>query len=218
MNQDWTIQWRSEVCMATQAPFTAAEIFHTLLFQDSVGLRREDLCEAAYKERPADAPVAFSHWRSKFEPTPAKPPEALGKQTAEQLLRHYMADPDPKLANVRYILAVMLERKRTIKEVETARAEDGTLLRIYQFPKTGEALVIPDPQLHLDQIATIQLEVAELLGAPTLQPAPTEVETAATPDPVPASELPATPEANHEQEPAVDTEGETNGERPVEGS
>ena len=152
--------------MATQAPFTAAEIFHTLLFQDSVGLRREDLCEAAYKERPADAPVAFSHWRSKFEPTPAKPPEALGKQTAEQLLRHYMADPDPKLANVRYILAVMLERKRIIKEVETARAEDGTLLRIYQFPKTGEALVIPDPQLHLDQIATIQLEVAELLGAP----------------------------------------------------
>lgn len=194
--------------MATQAPFTAAEIFHTLLFQDPTGLRREDICEAAYKERPADAPVAFSHWRSKFEPTPAKPPEPLGKQTAEQLLRHYMADPDPKLANVRYILAVMLERKRTIKEIETARAEDGTLLRIYQFPKTGEALVIPDPQLRLDQIATIQLEVAELLGAPTPQPAHMEAEVVVVPDAVPASELPATPEANNEQEPAVDVGGQ----------
>jgi hypothetical protein len=175
MNQDWTIQVRSEVCTATQTPFTAGEIFHTLLFQESTGLRREDLCEVAFKERGPEAPVAFSHWRAKFEPTPAKPPEPLGKQTAEQLLRHYMADPDPKLGNVRYILAVMLERKRTIKEVETARAEDGTLLRIYQFPKTGEALVIPDPQLRLDQIATIQLEVAELLGAPASQTAPPDV-------------------------------------------
>ncbi len=216
MNQDWTIQLRSEVCIATQVPFTAAEIFHTLLFQDPAGLRREDLCEAAYKERPADAPVAFSHWRSKFEPTPAKPPEALGKQTAEQLLRHYMADSDPKLANVRYILAVMLERKRIIKEVETARAEDGTLLRIYQFPKTGEALVIPDPQLRLDQIANIQLEVAELLGAPTPQAAQTEAEVAVAPDPVPASELPTSPEANHEEKAAVDPGGEKIGERPIE--
>lgn len=178
MNQDWTIQVRSEGCNATQTPFTAGEVFHTLLFQETAGLRREDLCEAAFKTRPADAPIAFSHWRSKFEPTPAKAPEPLGKQTAEQLLRHYMAEPDPKLANVRYILAVMLERKRTIKEVETARAEDGTLLRIYQFPKTGEALVIPDPQLRLDQIASIQLEVAELLGAPPQPPQVAEEEPA----------------------------------------
>lgn len=171
MNQDWTIQMRSEVCTATQKPFSAGEIFHTLLFQESTGLRREDLCEDAFKNRASDSPAAFSHWRAKFEPTPVKPPEPLGKQTAEQLLRHYMADSDPKLGNVRYILAVMLERKRTIKEVETVRSEDGTLLRVYQFPKTGEALVIPDPQLRLDQIANIQLEVAELLGAPASPPA-----------------------------------------------
>jgi hypothetical protein len=92
-----------------------------------------------------------------------------------------MADPDPKLANVRYILAVMLERKRIIKEVETSRNDEGKLLRIYQFPKTGEVLVIPDPQLRLDQIAEIQMEVGELLGAPV--PAPPSSE-----EPVPASD------------------------------
>lgn len=174
MTQDWTIQLRSEVCTSTQIPFAAGEIFHTLLFQDQLVLRREDLCDNAYQARPSDAPVPFSHWRSKFEPTPAKAPEPLGKQTAEQLLRTYIADPDPKLANVRYILAVMLERKRIIKEVETSRNEEGKLLRIYQFPKTGEVLVIPDPQLRLDQIAEIQMEVGELLGAPVPAPPPSE--------------------------------------------
>lgn len=181
MTQDWTIQTRSVVCTATQAPFAAGDIFHTLLFQDQLVLRREDLSDSAYKSRPSEAPVPFSHWRSKFEPTPAKAPEPLGKQSAEQLLRTYIADPDPKLANVRYILAVMLERKRIIKEVETSRNEEGKLLRIYNFPKTGEVLVIPDPQLRLDQIAEIQMEVAGLLGGPaSAVPAPDQSVDAAS--------------------------------------
>ncbi len=172
MNQDWSIQTRGEVCSTTGVAFAAGEVFHTLLFYDKEGLRREDLCQKALAERPEDAPKPFSQWRSKFEPPPAKPPEALGKQSAEQLLRAYMEDPDPKLCNVRYILAVMLERKRTIKEVETTRSEDGMLLRVYQFPKTGEVLIIPDPQLRLSQMAEIQLEVASLLGAPAAPASP----------------------------------------------
>jgi hypothetical protein len=205
MNQDWSIQTRGEACSATGAAFAAGEIFHTLLFYDKEGLRREDLCQKALAERPEDAPKPFSQWRSKFEPPPAKPPEALGKQSAEQLLRTYMEDPDPKLCNVRYILAVMLERKRTIKEVETRRSEDGALLRIYQFPKTGEVLVIPDPQLRLSQMAEIQLEVASLLGAPAA-PAP---EAAAEPAPEaaaePAPEAAAEPAPEAAAEPAPDT-------------
>jgi hypothetical protein len=85
-----------------------------------------------------------------------------------------MADEDPRWRNVRYILAVMLERKRTLKEVQTVRGEDGSLSRVYQFPKTGEVLVVPDPQLRMDQIAAVQLEVAELLGKPAAAAEPAE--------------------------------------------
>ena len=130
-------------------------------------LRREDLCEAAFRSRPPDAPKPFSVWRSKFEPPPAKPPEPLGKQTAEQLLRSVMADPDPGLRNIRYILAVMLERKRTIKEIEVISEQDGSRSRVYQFPKTGEVLLIPDPNLRMDQIAEVQAELTALLGGTT---------------------------------------------------
>ena len=174
MIQDWTIQSRGEQCSVTGTPFAAGELFHTLLFLEGATLRREDLSHTAFQERPADAPKPFSLWRSKFEPSPTKPPEALGKQTAEALLRYYMADEDPKWRNVRYILAVMLERKRTLKEIQTLRAEDGSLSRVYQFPKTGEVLVVPDPQLRLDQIAAVQTEVAELLGKPATATESTE--------------------------------------------
>ncbi len=201
MNQDWSIQTRGEVCSTTGTGFAAGEVFHTLLFYDKEGLRREDLCQKALAERPEDAPKPFSQWRSKFEPPPAKPPEALGKQSAEQLLRAYMEDPDPKLCNVRYILAVMLERKRTIKEVETTRSEDGMLLRVYQFPKTGEVLIIPDPQLRLSQMAEIQLEVASLLGAPAAPAAPAPE---AASHETPAAESVAATETSSDTEPQLE--------------
>lgn len=165
MTHEWSIQARSHHCALTGEPFTEGQLFYTLLFEEAGIFRREDLSTPAFKARAEDAPKPVYLWRAKFELPPIKPPEALGKQTAENLLRQYLAEASPHLANVCYILALMLERKRILKEVETREA-DGKLLRIYERAKTGEVFLIPDPQLRMDQVASIQMEVAELLGAP----------------------------------------------------
>ena len=176
MTNDWTIQSRSIHCAATGAAFTEGEHFYTLLFREKDGFRREDLCEEAFKAR-GETPAPFSFWRSKFEPPQAAPPEAVSKQTAEDLLRSYMMEPGIEHANARYILALMLERKRLLREVEVKRGDDGSLTRIYERAKTGEVFVIPDPQLRLDQVEQVQMQVAGLLGAPApAAPAPRESE------------------------------------------
>lgn len=163
MQQEWTIQSRAEKCAATGAPFADGEYFYTLLFDEPAGLRREDLSEAAWKER-NDNRQPFSFWRSRFEPPPPPAPEAIGRQTAEDLLRRYMEETSPQHAAARYLLAAMLERKRLLKEVESKHAEDGKLVRIYEHSKSGEVFVIPDPQLRLDQLAEVQQQVSELLS------------------------------------------------------
>jgi hypothetical protein len=163
MTAEWTIQSRGDRCAATGVEFSDGEYFYTLLFEEKDGFRREDVSEAAFQARPADAPAPFSFWKSKYEVAPPPPPEALGKQTAEDLLRRYMAEDSAQYANARYILALMLERKRMIKEVEVRTAENGQLVRIYEFAKTGEVLIIPDPQLKLSQLEEVQNEVAGLL-------------------------------------------------------
>ena len=165
MNGDWTIQRRAERCAATGQPFRAGEYFYTLLFDDDGGFRREDLSEAAWQARSAEDPSPFSFWRAKFEPPPPPPPEPLAKESAEDLLRRYMAEQSADHANARYILAVMLERKKMLKEIETRSTEGGGLVRIYEHTKSGEVFVIPDPQLRLDQVADVQSQVAALLGA-----------------------------------------------------
>ena len=163
MTPEWSIQSRAHQCAATGAPFQDGEHFYTLLFHDKDGYRREDLSEAAYEARNENI-QPFSLWRSKFETPPPARPEALAKQTAEDLLRTYMSEDAPQKINVCYLLAVMLERKKQLKEVESKRTPDGQLTRIYEHTKTGEVFVIPDPQLRMDQIAQVQQEVAGLLG------------------------------------------------------
>ena len=166
MPTEWEIKGRSTQCSATGRKFEEGESFHTLLFHEKKdGLRREDLCEEAWQQRQNDekAPKPFSVWRSKFELPPPPPPEPLGKQTAEDLLRRYMTESDAQHANARYILALMLERKRTLKQIEATTDADGRTL-IYEHPKTGEVFVIPEPHLRLDQIEAVQNEVAAQLG------------------------------------------------------
>ena len=162
MNQDWTIQHRAERCAISGEPFNDGDFFYTLLYDERGEFRREDLSEAAFQARNENI-QPYSFWRSKFE-QPVAAPETLGKQTAEDLLRRYMAESSPELSNARYILAVMLERKKLLKEIDVKRADDGSMTRIYEHTKTGEAFIIPDPQLRMDQIADVQTQVAGLLG------------------------------------------------------
>ena len=161
MNQEWSIQHRAERCAATGEPFSDGDFFYTLLFYQNGEFQRQDLSEAAWQAR-NDNVQPYSFWRSKFE-APVAAPETLGKQTAEDLLRRYMTEESPEYANARYILAVMLERKKLLKEIEAKRTDDGTLTRIYEHTKSGEVFVVPDPQLRLEQIAGVQAQIADLL-------------------------------------------------------
>ena len=162
MANEWEIKGRSAACTSTGRAFADGEFFYTLLFLEGGGFRREDLCEEAWQGRDKTKPP-YSFWRSKFEIPPPAAPDPLGKQNAETLLRRYMGEPGEEHANVRYFLALMLERKRLLKPVEV-KEENGKRLHLYLHAKTGEIFVIPDPQLHLDQIEAVQEEVAGLLG------------------------------------------------------
>lgn len=162
MANDWEIKSRAERCAVTERPFQDGEYFYTLLFHDKHGYRREDLSEEAWQQR-NDNIQPFSFWRAKFEPPPPPAPEALAKETAEDLLRRYMQEANPQHTNARYILGLMLERKRLLKQIEVKEDNESRTL-IYEHVKTGEVFVIPDPQLRLDQLEAVQNEVASLLG------------------------------------------------------
>ena len=52
-----------------------------------------------------------------------------------------------------------------VHQVNAESRDGGGRVLIYEQGSTGDVFVVPDPQLRLDQLETVQNEVAELLAA-----------------------------------------------------
>jgi hypothetical protein len=163
MAQDWDIKPRGDSCAACQQPFAdGAVCFSALTFGEN-GYQRGDFCAVCWPARAGTA-APVSVWQGVFKMPAPEPEPALRKETAESLLRKFMEDDNPANRNVIYILAVMLERNRALVERDV-KLEDGyPSLRVYEHRKTGETFLISDPRLRLDQLESVQQEVAAMLG------------------------------------------------------
>ena len=159
MQADWEIKSRAHVCARTGVEFQPGESFYTLLIREGDGFRREDISEPAWEAR-NDNIEPFSFWRSKYEPPPPQRPDPLPRDDVEGLLRRLVAENDPAYSNVRDILALMLERKRLLRPMES---RDDDML-VYEHLATGETIVIANPHLSFEQIPAIQKEVSALLS------------------------------------------------------
>jgi hypothetical protein len=157
---EWPIKQRSEVCHATQRSFAPGEVFYTLLYREGDGFRREDLSEGAWQDRNENI-QPFSFWKTKFEPAPPAAAETLAKENAEQLFRRLIVQNDPP-AHACFVLALMLERKRVLKQVRTENT-NGDRLLVYEHRDNGDVFIVRDPQLHLNELERVQDEVARLL-------------------------------------------------------
>jgi hypothetical protein len=158
---DWPIKHRADACARTDRPFQPGEQFYTLLFREGEGFRREDLSEEAWTARNENI-RPFSFWKTRYEPPPTELPEALGKENAEEILRRLLAGNDPSHANACYVLAVMLERKRVLKQIKTDQSGERPVL-IYEHGKIGDVFIVPDVRLRLDELEHVQAEVSQLL-------------------------------------------------------
>jgi hypothetical protein len=163
---EWNIQARAHGCQACNQPFTDGQQFHTLLFDSKLGYERLDVCEKCWESQHShgamDRKGFISHWHGTYTAPPAHPPDAIQKDTAEGILRKLMENDDPLHAGARYILAVMLERKRILR-VKAQLSQGSQRVFLYEHAKTGELFHVPDPNLHLDQLTEVQADVASLL-------------------------------------------------------
>ncbi len=193
LHESWHVRNRSRECTITQVPFNEGQPIVTALFPDpeSSGYLRKDFCESAWAERSSDEEQPFSYWKTKYQATSTQDNQpVVTKQSAEELLKHLVDEDQEHTENTRYILAVMLERQKILRETDTQPTNSG-ILRIYEHRKSGEVFIVKDPNIPLDEVEKIQLEVMELLAPQSAQ-----------------STEPAMPESATEETPSGPAEGE----------
>lgn len=164
---EWNIQSRSHACQACGKGFADRQPYHTLLFDEKRDYRRFDVCEpcwtAQYSQGATERKGFISHWQGVYEAPPAVRPEPIQQETAETLLRKLVEQNESRHAAARFILAVMLERKRLLK-VKAQFHQDGQRVFVYEHARSGDIFNVADPNLQLAQLDTVQREIAALLG------------------------------------------------------
>ncbi|MBX7212029.1 MAG: hypothetical protein K1X78_27230 [Verrucomicrobiaceae bacterium] len=165
MQQTWNIRSRSPQCALSGRSFADGEPLYTAIYFDAEtgGYVRRDIALDAWEQELTER-TPFSFWKTSYEAAPVEEkPEIAPKENAQALLARLIEEDDPKTENARYILALMLERKRQLTPTDVKETEHGRML-IYENKKTGDVFMVRDPELHLGEIEQVQEEVAMLLG------------------------------------------------------
>jgi hypothetical protein len=196
--EPWHVRSRGRECAATQRPFINEEPIITALFPDpeSSGYLRRDFCVDGWKTLQESGEVPFSFWRTTFAaPVNHEGEIAAEKLSAEEILRRLVEEDEDHTENTRFILAVMLERQKTLRETDSQRTPNG-IIRVYEQRKTGEIFIVKDPDIPLNQVEAVQNEVMILLENNGRIPEPSDPENPTEPaaiveEAAPAAEPPA---------------------------
>ncbi len=163
--ESWHVRSRSRECASTQRPFADGEAIVTALFPDpeSSGYLRRDYCIEAWENRSDGDDTPFSFWRSTYEvPESETREDPIKKLSPEELLERLIEEDQEHTENTRYILAVMLERKKLLRETDSQQMPNG-IMRVYEHRKTGEVYLVRDPNIPLEEVQKVQEEVFVLL-------------------------------------------------------
>jgi len=176
--EQWHIKSRARTCSGSGRPFADGETICTALFrgEEEDGFARCDFSLEAWDARPNDAEPPFSFWRSVYQaPAASDKPQVVRKENAEDLLKRLVEEDEEHMENVRFILAIMLERQKLLRETDHQRTPTG-ILRVYEHRKNGDVFLIKDPDIPLDQVESVQTEVIALLEAPGHHPPTAEIQ------------------------------------------
>jgi hypothetical protein len=122
VQQTWNIKSRAHECARTTRAFEVGESFFTAIYFDTESgeFVRRDVSVDAWQEEIAER-TPLASWRTVYEKPEAAPPkpEFATKEGPEGLLRRLIDEDQEHTEHARYILALMLERKKLLAPRET---------------------------------------------------------------------------------------------------
>jgi hypothetical protein len=150
----------TRVCAVTGRELKPGERVFGVLLDEGGKLVRRDYAVEAWPGPPANA---VAYWTGHV-PTANKPRKPVFNEgLLFDCFDHLAAATEPEKLNFRYVVALLLMRKKRLKFEDTRRAATGDVL-ILRDARTGNRVEVTDPRLDGEQIAAAQDEVFRVLG------------------------------------------------------
>tara|TARA_Y100001934_G_C12038413_1_gene624833 strand:+ start:127 stop:609 length:483 start_codon:yes stop_codon:yes gene_type:complete len=159
---DFQIQRCTRRCSVTEKEFKPGEIFYSVLISDGAAIIRQDFSKDAWEGAPEDS---VGWWQSCM---PAVTGKKMGWAPNDVMLEffHELADK-PEKSDLRYVLTLLLIRRRVMRLEETKSEEDSQEKLVVYCSRREETYHVPVTHPDPARSREIQDELANLLLANT---------------------------------------------------
>jgi hypothetical protein len=157
---EYEIQPPSLRCAQSGRELKPGELYYSVLSESPAGFTRSDFSADAWTGPPIGA-IAF--WLSKVPESAGKKRNQLVDDSVILEFFHRLAgEQEAYKINFRYIIGLLLVRKKLLKLASAERDGDRELL-VLRSPSSGEQHRVVNPELTEEQLAAVQSEVEKVL-------------------------------------------------------
>lgn len=165
--EEWKIQKDRTKCTKPGCPLSASSEYYAVLELPSC--TRRDLCQPCFREHETEAGEALLFWRGRRQSKEQKGP-VLDLASLRQLFDRLGDEDDPEkleaARGLRYLVALLLLRKRWLKMVDAQNPEQEQADLLVVDPKVEgmEPVALSAPTLDADGMGSLKAELLALLG------------------------------------------------------
>jgi hypothetical protein len=164
----WKTGHRGAGCGACEGAFEPGTIVVSALFEapvvdagddDGPPFSRVDFCAPSF-DGEADTGGPFSWWRF-VVPPPEEKKATFDLSVAREFLQRLLDQGDPERASLRYLLTLLLMRKRIVKVAEHFTDKRGEVMAI-RFPPADAIFEVVCCELSEDETDSLREQLGEL--------------------------------------------------------
>src|SRR5262249_22247307 len=157
---DWRIHRREDRCTACNAPFEEGAPLFSSLFLEPERLRREDRCAGCFRAPDPAAGAEPLFWRT-IHRADRRARFAVDFEAIEELFLRLEGRREERLAELRYLLALLLLRKKRLKLVGVRRHDSGETLCLRR-PRRAEEFEVQVFELDSERALALKAELARV--------------------------------------------------------
>jgi len=158
---DWNIKRKTDGCNGCNRRFEENEEYFSILYDRNAEFIREDYCLDCWPSR--DREGAFSFWKTRM---PTKEEETKKLVDDAVILNFFLRlenETEERKKDFRYVLALLLMRKKKLKLLNVKREEDEEIL-VFNCPAESRDFEVAVRNLSEEQIQQLTEQVGQILN------------------------------------------------------
>ena len=155
------LQGPTRQCAASGRELKPGDRIYGVLAEEGGKFIRKDYAAEAWSGPP---PGAIAYWVGRIPASTRPKKPTFNDDLLLDCFHHLQHAVEPGQVHFRYVVTLLLMRRKRLKFEDSQRRPDGSTILIVREVKTGATWEVADPKLGNDEIQRVQEEIFRLLG------------------------------------------------------